>query len=125
MSVTKVKLIARIGTNGELTDPWKDPEHVKTVRYHTHGGVMVIGYKTSRNLPVMAGRTVCVMERGETPYEIISRYHGRTLWICGGRKTYDVWMPFVDQFIITKDKNPPVDHGLFMPPLWLRKRNRK
>lgn len=119
--MTTVKLIAKVGPLGQLETPWGDPEYLKELRRLTHGQVVVVGHRTGRTLPILTGRVVCIMERNETPHEIMSRYFGRTIWVAGGSQTYKDWMPFVKQSVIHMDRTREPSKK-YMPPLWRRPR---
>ena len=117
----QVKLIAAVGQNGQLHTPWRDEEYLAKFKRTTMGGVVVVGYRTAKLLPIMTGRVVCIMERGEDPEEIIQRYAGRTIWVSGGASTFEIWRPFVEQAVITFTHSEKKADAT-MPPLWLRPR---
>lgn len=100
-----IYLIAAIGRSGQLglggTLPWHDSEDLKWFKEQTMGKVVVVGYNTALSLPPLPGRTLHVMQRHETPESVIQCYQGCDIWVIGGAKTYEQWMPFVDRCLIS------------------------
>lgn len=46
----------------------------------------------------------------------IDTWNGEDLWICGGRKTYLQWLPYIERFYISRiDYSGQAD--VFMPEL--------
>ena len=99
-----INLIAAVGFRGRLgykgVIPWHDKEDLQWFKSLTMGGLVVVGWKTAQTLPELKGRTVISMDR-KTPEEIIL-LHGSDLWIAGGAKTYEQWMPFIQRFYISR-----------------------
>lgn len=99
----------QIGLNGRL--PWRHPEDLQWFKEQTMGKVVVCGFNTAEHLPPLPGRRLHVMQRGETPESVIQCYsHNQDLWVIGGAKTYQQWMPYVDRCLISLiDYDGPAD----------------
>lgn len=99
----------QIGLNGRL--PWRHPEDLQWFKEQTMGKVVVCGANTAEHLPLLPGRHLHVMQRGETPESVIQCYsHNQDLWVIGGAKTYQQWMPHVDRCLISLiDYDGPAD----------------
>lgn len=86
-------------------------------RQVTMGQVVVVGFNTAQHLPKLFGRTVHIMTRGQTPEEVMAQYLDQDLWIAGGTKTYQLWLPYVRRSYITHiDYDGEAD--TYMPSLW-------
>ena len=96
--ISAVGLQGQIGLNGEL--PWHNKEDLQWFKQLTMGGKVVVGWKTFQTLPKLEGRSIICMERF-TPEEIVA-VHGLDLWIAGGAKTYEQWLPYVQRFYISR-----------------------
>jgi dihydrofolate reductase len=115
-----INLIAAVGKRGQLgldgKLPWHEPEDLQWFKKMTMGGAVVVGYRTAQTLPKLPGRHVIVMERDMTPEQVIAEVSGYELWIAGGAKTYEQWMPFIQRFYIASiEYDGPAD--TWMPPL--------
>ncbi len=113
-----------IGISGGI--PWSDPEDLKWFREMTMGGIVVIGYATAMGCPDLPGRKVHIMSRNSTPEQVMKKMEpmtedGSQLWIAGGRKTYEMWLPYVDRFFISHIKGKfGVDTYAGFPLPWIR-----
>lgn len=88
-----------VGFEGQL--PWPhNPEDLKWFQQITKGKVCIVGYNTSLKLPKLPGRSVVVMDRMETPEDIISIYP--SLVVIGGPATYKQWQQYIDRFYISR-----------------------
>ncbi len=116
-----INLIAAVGKRGQLglegRLPWHDSADLKWFRQMTMGQIVVVGWNTYLGLPPLPGRSVYTMGRNETPEQTIERLPGADLWIIGGAKTYEKWLPYIDRFHINViDYDGPAD--AWMPPLF-------
>jgi dihydrofolate reductase len=104
----------QIGLNGRL--PWRDSEDLKWFKDQTMRKVVVCGFNTAQHLPPLPGRTLHVLQRGETPEHVIKRYAGVDIWVIGGAKTYQQWIPYVDRCLVSLiDYDGPAD--AWFPPI--------
>lgn len=99
--------------------PWpKNSEDLKWFKDITMGKVCIVGHNTASTLPPLNGRTLHVMQRGETPEEVIAKY--KDLIVIGGRATYMQWLPYIDRFYVSKIKGTyPADTYLKEFAPWL------
>lgn len=99
----------QIGLNGHL--PWdKNKEDLKWFQQLTMGGLLIVGYNTYQNLPPLPGRALYCMERLDTPEDLMRRFNKQNIWIAGGAKTYEIWIPYVERFYISRiDYDGPAD----------------
>jgi dihydromethanopterin reductase len=122
-----LKLIAavgkrgQIGLNGEL--PWHLPEDLVNFRRLTTNGLLIMGHRTlqsCKHLDGTFGRQLLLDRADLLPEDVDSlRVLGgfADVWVCGGAKTYQRWMPHVHTTVITLvDYDGPAD--VYMPPLW-------
>lgn len=118
-----IHMIAAVGRSGQLgldgRLPWHDPEDLKWFKQMTMGQIVVVGWNTYLTLPPLRGRSIYTMGRDETPEQTMANLNGADLWIIGGAKTYQKWLPFVDRFHINViDYDGPAD--AWMPPLFTK-----
>lgn len=122
-----VNLIAAVGRRGQLglggRIPWHDPADLRWFRQLTMGGLVVVGWRTAQALPSLPGRELVVMKRGADPACILAALDGlqetRPLWIAGGAKTYELWMPHVTRFHVgVVDYDGPADTWMPRAPFW-------
>lgn len=124
-----IHLIAAVGRSGQLglnnKLPWHDPEDLRWFKKMTMGQVLVVGHNTAQTLPPLPGRRVYVAKRGEDPRDTIEFMADQgvaDLWIAGGAKTYQQWLPFIDRFHINRvDYDGLADTWmpmLFAAPRW-------
>lgn len=116
--IVAIGVRGQLGLNGKL--PWHDQEDLKWFKQMTMGGVVLVGHNTAKTLPPLPGREVFVQPRDVGPREVVAMMarvgYMRPLWIAGGAKTYERWMPFVDRFYIGRvDYDGPAD--AWMPRL--------
>jgi dihydromethanopterin reductase len=133
----------QLGLGGAL--PWQEPEDLQWFRQQTMGGVVVLGRRTFEAIGHrLVGRTVvCCHEKvayaydwlplegnysvsnargGLTlddplPLRIAAHFLNRTIWVAGGARVYEAWMPYVRRAVVTLiDYDGPAD--VWMPPLW-------
>lgn len=102
---TIVNLIAAVGRRGQLglngTIPWHDSSDFKWFKKMTMNQVVVMGQKTVATLPPLPGREVFTMTSSMTPEQILKHFEYREeIWIAGGAKTYEKWMPFINRYYI-------------------------
>lgn len=89
------------------------------------GCVVIVGRRTAAALPSLPGHHLLVWAGQDprtfittafTEYARLNQPPG-PVWIAGGRRTYQAFMPFVRRSYITHvDYDGPSD--VFMPPLW-------
>jgi len=121
-----VNLIAAVGRRGQLglgdTLPWHDPEDLKWFKAQTMGGILIAGGRTFDALPALSGdRLLFRFSTGNDPHRMLKMAADlapdRTIWIIGGARTYEAFMPWVRRSVITHiDYDGPAD--VFMPLLW-------
>ena len=73
--------------------PWKNPEYLLWLKSLTFSSILVVGYNTYQELPVLFGSSVISMDR-KHPQDIIRKY-GNHLWIAGGNRTFEQWSPYI------------------------------
>lgn len=134
-----VHLIAAVGLSGQIgldgKVPWHgDPTYAEHTARDlaefarlTEGGVLLMGSITARTIPLgfkPRGRELVVWNRhmmGAGTAELFLRDIRRTrpqrnIWVCGGEKIYQMFLPFVDWHHISVI---PYDGAAdrFMPPI--------
>lgn len=124
-----------IGINNTI--PWHIPEDFKYFKNTTLNSTVVMGRNTWESLPrkPLQGRRNVVLTSDSTytapgaetllnAQEIIDRSNsGENIWIIGGGKVYEFFMPYADEIRITKIgyentdphsiKAPKIDESLF------------
>lgn len=139
-----IHLIAATGLSGQIglegKVPWHgDPKFAEHTERDldqfarmTAGGILVMGTVTAKNLPKnfnLGGRELCTWSRSErwaSPAEFLielrTTYKYRDIWICGGQKVYELFIPFVDwHHISVIPYDGPADR--YLPPvlpIWQR-----
>lgn len=122
-----VRLIAAVGRSGQIgldgKLPWEDKADLKWFAETTAGGYIIVGGVTYKSTPDFKthNRVKIGWGRDVDPYGLLATFHQmdpkRPLWIAGGARTYEAFMPFVRRFYIARiDYDGPAD--TFMPPLW-------
>lgn len=135
--IAAVGMSGQIGLNGKL--PWQDdPAHKQWMAQDlamfaamTAGGCLIMSPKTIASLPSTwepGTRTVFAYSRhspnwGGKPRRLIEYIEetrpGVSIWICGGAKVYEHFMPFVDVSHISHSPyDGPADR--WMPPIYYR-----
>lgn len=131
MAFHDIRLIAAIGKNGAMglnnNLPWSDPDDLKWFRKNTVDdkyAIVVLGRRTYESILVnshpnrpLPGRTLLVMSsaghlhRTEDTVaalpplpvqDIIHMFAKRTLWIAGGLSVYNLWMPYITRFYLSR-----------------------
>lgn len=137
MMFNPVHLIAAVGLSGQLSFrgriPWhQDPALVEHVQRDlrqfakmTAAGVLIIGRATLETMLMSfrpKDRVIVCWTRsiGMSPADLIQdvrRTHpDRNIWICGGQKVYELFIPFVDcHHISVIPYDGPADR--WMPPI--------
>lgn len=100
-----IEAIIAIGDNGEVglhsSLPWPhNPADMQWFRNITMGKVCVVGHNTFQTLPNLNGRSVIVMDRDETPADLVAIYPD--LVVIGGPATYKAWEPYIDRYYIAR-----------------------
>lgn len=120
-----VSLIVAMDDNGGIgiadALPWpKNSKDLKWFKDITMGKVCITGYNTAKTLPPLPGRTVYVMERTDSPVQLIAEFADEEeIVIIGGRQTYLQWIPFVDRFYIGRIQGSyPADTYLEELKVW-------
>lgn len=134
----RVNLIAAVGNQGQLglrnKLPWFDRKDLDFFHRMTTGKVVVMGSKTFESVfekqPVWNDRMVIRMDRENSMLWDIGEHRGYLkpgvdriitefgpkdldIFIAGGGQIYEAWMPYVQQFYITKiDYNGEADTWL-------------
>ena len=131
----------QIGINGKL--PWRDTDDLKWFLRNTledKYSIVVLGRKTYEGIlhdahpgAPLPGRNLLIQSRTRTiykpyrdldrdeyiggsmtPEQVIEQYDSHVLWIAGGKAIYDLWLPFVNKFYISRiPYNGPAD--TFLP----------
>lgn len=123
MQVARVNLIAVIGKGGFIGNAGERPvffrkdqagHFVEAIRTLCEGGIVVLGGRTYDVLiengydPALAGHCHFVFDRvvqeSNSIDEIVTRLKdvGRPIFVAGGRHTFECWMPYVEQFFISR-----------------------
>lgn len=94
-----------IGLKNQL--PWHIKSELKHFKETTNDSTVIVGRRTFENLPPLPGRTVKVMTRQPLHGEIsdieafIQDCKEDIVYIIGGAKTYQSWLPYITDMIIT------------------------
>lgn len=136
-----INLIAAVGMNGEIGHegkiPWlTDPNIANVVKddlgwfaKQTAGGVLVVGSATYREMLTMGfvpGTRDVWRWNGTEPArpfleELERRNPYRDIWICGGARTFEQFMPYVQRAYVSRIPwTGPADR--FFPALFGSKR---
>ena len=121
-----VNLIAAVGPKGELGFkgglPWEDKEDLAWFRKMTMGDVVIMGSATYWNVAEHLDGRYCIrfsregMFKGDIP-SLIKNFEQQTIWVAGGARTYEAWIPYVRRSFITHiGYSGPSDTR--MPGLW-------
>lgn len=130
-----VHLIAAMGLSGQIGLDGKVPWHGDpTFAEHTArdldqfarmtaGGVLIMGSVTAHGLPKgfkLGSRSAVIWHRDSSPKVLIDQIRQswpyRDIWICGGQKVYELFIPFVDwHHISVIPYDGPGDR--FLPPM--------
>lgn len=135
--MASVHLIAAVGLSGQLSFkgdiPWHQDrafqEHAQRDLAEfarlTAGGVLIIGRATLETMPMTfqpKDRKIVKWTRriGMSPADLIQdareAHPARDIWICGGQKVYELFIPFVDwHHISVIPYDGPADR--WMPPI--------
>lgn len=125
--IAAVGLSGQIGLDGEV--PWHGrPEFAEHTARDlgefarlTAGGVLIMGSVTAEKLPSTfrpKDRSIVIWRRHYDPDEALRLYRtqGRDIWICGGQKVYETFIPFVDwHHISVIPYDGPADR--YLPPI--------
>jgi dihydromethanopterin reductase len=132
-----VHLIAAVGLSGQIGYRGQVPWHGKTdfeeitrrdlaqFAKLTANGVLIMGHVTALSLPERfdaGGREIVIarhrdFERpGDLLTELEKAHSGREVWVCGGQKVYESFLPFIDwHHISIIPYDGPADR--YMPPI--------
>lgn len=128
-----IHLIAAVGLSGQIglqgQVPWHGrPEFAEHTardlaefKRLTAGGILIMGSVTAEGLPPSFNprdRQIVVWRQHYDPADVLRHYQkqGRDIWICGGQKVYEVFVPHVDwHHISVIPYDGPADR--FMPPI--------
>ena len=128
-----VHLIAAVGLSGQIglrgQVPWHGrPEFAEHTSRDlaefarlTAGGVLLMGSITARSLPASFNprdRHIVIWRRRYDRADVLQHYQkqGRDIWICGGQKVYELFIPYVDwHHISVIPYDGPADR--FMPSI--------
>jgi len=124
-----VNIIAAVGKNGQLGldggMPWYDANDLAFFRERTMGCPVIMGSVTMKALASrrFAGRAIHVWRRDVEPAALLQSicisFPGKPIWIAGGRRTYEAFMPYARRaFVTLTDYTGNAD--TIMPPLWQR-----
>lgn len=140
-----VHLIAAVGLSGQIgldgKVPWHGQPHfaenterdLDQFARMTTGGILIMGSVTTQSLPKNfkpGSRTIFQWSRRNwsSPLAMLRTIRAnnphRDIWICGGQKVYELFIPYVDwHHISVIPYDGPADR--FMPPIlptWARRR---
>jgi len=123
--IAAVGLSGQIGLDGEV--PWHGrPEFAEHTARDlaefarlTAGGILIMGSVTAAKLPPTfkpKDRDIIVWHRHDDPAAVLMASRNRNIWICGGQKVYEVFIPFVDwHHVSVIPYEGPADR--FLPPI--------
>lgn len=136
-TISGVHLIAAVGRSGQIGLGGKIPWHgIPELAAHTrrdlshfarmsNDGILIMGSVTAQNLPKNfdpGSRVIYTWSRRDwgSPQAMLtalrSMYPQNNIWICGGQKVYELFMPYVECHHITViPYDGPADR--FMPPI--------
>ena len=123
-----VNLIAAVGKQGQIglngRMPWHDPEDLAWFRKMTMGDHVIMGGVTHKTVaPLLDGRTCWGWGRDIDPLAMLNAISATSgsqevIWIAGGARTYQAFMPWVRRSLITHiDYEGEAD--TYMPELWV------
>jgi dihydrofolate reductase len=115
-----------IGKNNKL--PWHIPDDLKRFKDLTINDVVVMGRKTWESLPnnckPLSNRTNVILSSKELELsgaivynsinDVLEHYNDKTVWIIGGTKILQEFLPFADNLYITRI-NHDVDGDTYGP----------
>ncbi|MBS7539265.1 dihydrofolate reductase family protein [Ancylobacter lacus] len=114
----------QLGLRGEL--PWEgDPDPVyaaDAARFFeaTRGHVLIAGPATRASIPAFAeaDREVVEIRSRDVPAEVLARFPGRVVYVCGGPALWASYAPWVQHWDITR---LPYDGAAdrWFDPAWL------
>ncbi len=129
--MAKLIIMAAIGKNGELGKDndliWHLKEDLKFFKEKTINHKVVMGYNTFKSLPkLLVNRTHIVLTHHDIDNKDVLVFNNfndlinylnnldEDVYIIGGSKIYDLFMPLVDELILTEidDKN---DADVYFP----------
>ena len=131
--MTRVTLIAAVGTNGVIGSgpdiPWRLPEDFAHFKRTTWGHPIVMGRKTFDSIGrVLPGRrTIVVTRQRDWTHSDVETVHSFAealaiagpsdeVFVCGGGEVYVEGMPFAQRLLITHvDQEPEGD--VHFPPI--------
>ncbi|MGB9601172.1 MAG: dihydrofolate reductase [Verrucomicrobiia bacterium] len=113
-----------IGRNGRI--PWHLPEDLKWFKKTTIGNVVVMGRKTFESIgKPLPGRENVVLSRAgfsadgvivvKSLEEILEKFPGREVFICGGAQVYMLALPYCSTLYVTYIKGV-YEGDTFFPP---------
>lgn len=135
MSIIGIVAVAKnlaIGKDGKL--PWHYPADLKHFKKTTTGNAVVMGSNTWRSigkplpnrLNIVLSRRAqldsddnLIFLRNETEAVDLSRYLSGHLYVIGGAKIYEVFIPFIDSWIVTEIPETIDGADVFMPTDYL------
>jgi dihydrofolate reductase len=119
----------QIGLDGKL--PWpREKGDLPWFREQTMGGVLIMGVRTISSLPKwfdLGNRILitdyCVGANEDSPenamYRIARGHPGRTVFVCGGAKTYRKWATVATRIVLTRvDYDGPADTWFPFDAYW-------
>ena len=86
-AIIAINNLGWIGKDGKL--PWKCSEDLKHFKKLTTGCTLLVGYKTSLNLPPLSDREIVVYDRNR-PIEDYLHID----WCIGGKSIYELFCPY-------------------------------
>lgn len=125
--MNRVQIIAAVGKSGQLglngIMPWVDKEDLAWFRRTTMGGHVIMGGTTYDHIaPLLDGRKCWRWGRDIEPEGMLRAIlevtnSDQIVWVAGGSRTYEAFMPFVRRSVVTHiNYDGPAD--VWMPPIW-------
>ena len=130
-----------IGSRWRPGLPWKIPDELEHFRQATDDGIVIMGHETWRQLPrkPLPNRANIVLTRrtatqiwgamvAHTPEQALEAARALaesrpgptkpSIFVIGGRETFDAMMPHTTRALVTViDAKPPTPHPIFAPTL--------
>jgi len=102
-AIVAVNKLNYIGLHGTL--PWYSKEDLKFFKRITLGKNLIVGSVTYKKLPPLPGRNVYVLGKEYLDFDSIIRMINNSeeeFFVIGGKKTYELFLPFINIFYISR-----------------------
>jgi dihydrofolate reductase len=84
---------------------WHNSDDLRHFKTLTDGGILLVGYNTFSELPILKNRELIIDTRNE--------FHFNVDWCIGGKKTYEKYSPFFTELHISHIDNNDIGNVTF------------